>query len=134
MVEAVVIASRLRFILVALPVRQPHIAARNVTHPFPLPVHRLGTGLQFYTVLRRAPKTTDPAYSPRLYAPPLEKLAAMEEPEFREIFRGRPVRPARHPGSHTGNPGSRPLTCDTLSSDLTELYSSTQTFDSRGPG
>jgi epoxyqueuosine reductase len=33
-----------------------------------------------------------------MYAPPLEKLAAIEEQEFREIFRGSPIRRARYSG------------------------------------
>jgi epoxyqueuosine reductase len=46
----------------------------------------------------RAPETDDPAFQPRMYAPPLEKLAAIEEQEFREIFRGSPIRRARYSG------------------------------------
>jgi epoxyqueuosine reductase len=47
---------------------------------------------------RRAPVTEDPAFAPRLYAPRLEKLAAISEDEFREIFRASPVRRARYNG------------------------------------
>jgi epoxyqueuosine reductase len=45
---------------------------------------------------RRAPATE--AFAPRQWAPPLEKLAALSEPEFREMFRGAPVLRARYAG------------------------------------
>jgi epoxyqueuosine reductase len=47
---------------------------------------------------RRAPVTTDPAFEPREFAPPLEKLAALSEPEFRDLFRGTPITRARYSG------------------------------------
>lgn len=47
---------------------------------------------------RRAPETADPAYAPREFAPPLERLAALGEAEFRELFRGTPVTRARYSG------------------------------------
>jgi epoxyqueuosine reductase len=45
---------------------------------------------------RRAPATD--AFAPRAFAPPLEKLAALSEPEFREMFQGTPVPRARYVG------------------------------------
>jgi epoxyqueuosine reductase len=47
---------------------------------------------------RRAPFTSDPAFEPRDFAPPLEKLAALSEPEFRALFRGTPITRARYRG------------------------------------
>ena len=47
---------------------------------------------------RRAPVTDDAAYAPRHFAPPLEELAAIEEGEFREMFRESPVVRARYQG------------------------------------
>jgi epoxyqueuosine reductase len=47
---------------------------------------------------RRAPVTGDPAFQPRPFAPPLEKLAAVTEHEFRSMFRGTPVTRARYTG------------------------------------
>ncbi len=47
---------------------------------------------------RKAPITSDAAFAPREMAPPLEKLARLEEPEFREMFRGTPVTRARYAG------------------------------------
>ena len=47
---------------------------------------------------RRAPLTADPAYQPRQYQPPLEKLAALTEEDFRAMFRGTPVTRARYSG------------------------------------
>ena len=47
---------------------------------------------------RRAPVTTDPAYQPQHFAPPLAKLAALTEEEFRAMFRGTPVTRARYSG------------------------------------
>jgi len=46
----------------------------------------------------RAPITTEEAFAPRHYAPPLEKLAALTESEFREIFRHSPIRRAKYDG------------------------------------
>lgn len=47
---------------------------------------------------RRAPATEEPAFQPRHAAPPLERLAAIGEREFREMFRGAPVTRARYSG------------------------------------
>jgi epoxyqueuosine reductase len=47
---------------------------------------------------RRAPITADPAFEPREFAPPLEKLASLSEAEFRVLFRGTPVTRARYTG------------------------------------
>ncbi len=47
---------------------------------------------------RRAPVSTDPAFEPREFAPPLEKLASLSEPEFRALFRGTPITRARYTG------------------------------------
>jgi epoxyqueuosine reductase len=46
----------------------------------------------------RAPVTSDLAYAPRTFAPPLEELAAIGEPEFREMFRHSPVSRPRYQG------------------------------------
>ncbi|HLK67804.1 MAG TPA: tRNA epoxyqueuosine(34) reductase QueG [Bryobacteraceae bacterium] len=47
---------------------------------------------------RSAPVTSDPAYQPRHYAPPLAALADVTEQEFREMFRKTPVSRARYAG------------------------------------
>jgi epoxyqueuosine reductase len=47
---------------------------------------------------RCAPVTGDPAFEPREFAPPLEKLAAVSEDEFRSLYRGTPVTRARYAG------------------------------------
>jgi epoxyqueuosine reductase len=47
---------------------------------------------------RKAPRAADPAFTPRLIAPPLERLAAISEEEFRQMFRGSPVKRARYAG------------------------------------
>jgi len=48
---------------------------------------------------RRAPVTVEPAFQPRHeVAPPLERMAALTEQEFREMFRGTPVTRARYAG------------------------------------
>jgi len=47
---------------------------------------------------RRAAVTGDPAFAPREFAPPLDRLAAIEEEEFRAMFRGAPVTRARYSG------------------------------------
>jgi epoxyqueuosine reductase len=47
---------------------------------------------------RKAPVTTDPSFQAEHFAPPLEKLAALSEQEFRKIFRGTPVTRARYSG------------------------------------
>ncbi|HVX66296.1 MAG TPA: hypothetical protein VHA11_06835, partial [Bryobacteraceae bacterium] len=40
----------------------------------------------------------DPAFAPRHFAPPLERLAALGEGEFRAMFRTSPVARARYTG------------------------------------
>jgi epoxyqueuosine reductase len=47
---------------------------------------------------RRAPVTGDPAFAPREFAPPLEKLAAVTADEFHSIYRGTPITRARYAG------------------------------------
>jgi epoxyqueuosine reductase len=47
---------------------------------------------------RRAAMSSDPAYEPREFAPPLDRLAAMNEEQFRDTFRGTPVTRARYAG------------------------------------
>ena len=47
---------------------------------------------------RRAPHTVEPEFTPRHFAPDLARLAALTEPEFRELFRGTPVTRARYTG------------------------------------
>lgn len=47
---------------------------------------------------RRAPTTGEPAFAAAHFAPPLEKLAALSEEEFREMFRGSPIPRARYAG------------------------------------
>ena len=47
---------------------------------------------------RRAPVTADPSFQARQFAPPLERLAAITEDEFRGMFRGTPVTRARYSG------------------------------------
>jgi len=47
---------------------------------------------------RRAAVTGDSAFAPREFAPPLEKLAALREDEFRAMFRGSPVTRAKYVG------------------------------------
>lgn len=42
--------------------------------------------------------TSEPRYGARHFAPPLERLAALTEEEFREMFRGSPVKRARYAG------------------------------------
>jgi epoxyqueuosine reductase len=46
----------------------------------------------------RAPTTRDEAFAPRVYAPPLERLAALGEAEFRRLFRRSPVSRAKYRG------------------------------------
>ncbi len=46
----------------------------------------------------RAPVTADPAFLPRNFAPPLERLATLTEEEFRAMFRNTPVTRARYSG------------------------------------
>lgn len=47
---------------------------------------------------RRAPVTAEPAFAPKHFAPPLEKLAALTEEEFREMFRHSPVLRSKYSG------------------------------------
>jgi epoxyqueuosine reductase len=47
---------------------------------------------------RRAPATSEPAFAPAHFAPPLEKLAALSEDEFRELFRNSAIQRARYTG------------------------------------
>jgi epoxyqueuosine reductase len=47
---------------------------------------------------RRAPETAEPAFAARHFAPPLERLAAVTEEEFRAMFRRTPVERARYWG------------------------------------
>jgi epoxyqueuosine reductase len=47
---------------------------------------------------RSAPVTSEPDFAPKQFAPPLERLAALSEQEFREMFRGTPVPRARYTG------------------------------------
>jgi len=47
---------------------------------------------------RRAPTTEEPAFAAAHFAPPLEKLAALSEDEFREMFRASPITRARYSG------------------------------------
>jgi len=67
---------------------------------------------------RRAPLTSDPAFAPREFAPPLEKLAALSEEEFRTIFRGSAVKRTKYTGflrnvaiamGNSGNPKFWPV-------------------------
>jgi epoxyqueuosine reductase len=47
---------------------------------------------------RKAPATPESAFQARNFAPPLEKLAALSEHEFKEMFRDTPVTRARYEG------------------------------------
>ena len=47
---------------------------------------------------RRAPVTAEPDFAAAHFEPPLEKLAALSEDEFRELFRSSPVRRTRYAG------------------------------------
>ena len=47
---------------------------------------------------RRAPVAAEARFAPGDLAPPLEKLAALSEAEFREIYRASPVKRARYTG------------------------------------
>ena len=47
---------------------------------------------------RRAPVSTDRAFVPRDFAPPLARLAALDESAFRAMFRSTPVPRARYTG------------------------------------
>lgn len=47
---------------------------------------------------RRAAVTNEPAFVPKHFAPPLERLAALGEDEFRQMFRKTPVMRAKYRG------------------------------------
>jgi epoxyqueuosine reductase len=47
---------------------------------------------------RRAPAAAEPPYSPRWFAPPLERMAEISEAEFRRMFAGTPITRARYRG------------------------------------
>ena len=47
---------------------------------------------------RRAPTTGEPVFAAAHFAPPLEKLAALSEEDFREMFRDSPIPRARYAG------------------------------------
>ncbi len=47
---------------------------------------------------RRSPVTGEPAFAPRHFAPPLERLADLSEGEFHEMFDRAPVERARYSG------------------------------------
>ena len=48
---------------------------------------------------RRPVQTSDPPFAPREFAaPPLEKMAALSEPAFRELFCGTPITRAKYSG------------------------------------
>jgi epoxyqueuosine reductase len=47
---------------------------------------------------RRAPTTQEPAFAAAHFAPPLEKLAALSEDEFRDMFRSSPIPRSRYSG------------------------------------
>ena len=69
--------------------------------------HRMGMGAHIFGCdicqdvcpwNRRAPITAEDAFGPRHFAPRLEEMAALGEPEFRAMFRGTPVTRARYSG------------------------------------
>jgi epoxyqueuosine reductase len=47
---------------------------------------------------RRSPVTREPAFQPRTFAPSLERLAALNETDFRQLFRDTPVSRAKYRG------------------------------------
>ena len=47
---------------------------------------------------RAAPVERDPAFAPRVFAPPLARMARLTEQEFRDLFRGTPVTRAKYHG------------------------------------
>ena len=47
---------------------------------------------------RRAPVTDDSSFAPREFAPPLERLAGIDEEEFRSMFRGSPIKRTKYGG------------------------------------
>jgi len=46
----------------------------------------------------RSPFSAEPAFAAHQFAPPLEKLACLTEEEFRDMFRGSPIRRSRYAG------------------------------------
>jgi epoxyqueuosine reductase len=46
----------------------------------------------------RSPISSEPAFAAQQFAPPLEKLANLTEDEFRDLFRGSPVKRTRYSG------------------------------------
>jgi len=47
---------------------------------------------------RRSPRTNEPGFEAREFAPPLERMAALSESEFRALFRDTPVSRAKYRG------------------------------------
>jgi epoxyqueuosine reductase len=47
---------------------------------------------------RHAPASSEPAFAPAHFAPPLERLAALSEEEFSELFRNSAIQRARYTG------------------------------------
>ncbi len=47
---------------------------------------------------RRAAFSAEPAFQPREFAPPLDRMAGLTEPEFRDLFRRTPVSRAKYRG------------------------------------
>jgi epoxyqueuosine reductase len=47
---------------------------------------------------RRSPDTNEASFAPREFAPPLEKMAALSETDFRELFGATPVGRAKYAG------------------------------------
>ena len=47
---------------------------------------------------REAPQANEPSFAPRHFAPPLEKLAALNEEEFRELYTHSPIQRAKYAG------------------------------------
>ena len=45
-----------------------------------------------------APLANEPSFAPRYFAPPLEKLAALSEAEFRELYADSPIQRAKYAG------------------------------------
>lgn len=93
---------------------------------------------------RRAPVTADPAFAAREVAPPLERLAALSEAEFRETFRASPVLRSKYAGflrnvaAAMGDSGSQrfrePLAKLEASSDTTVAQAARNALERLGPG
>ena len=47
---------------------------------------------------REAPLACEPSFSPKHFAPPLDRLAALDEQEFRELYAHSPIRRAKYAG------------------------------------